>query len=253
MAEERFIRAIQAIYQEDVTDRDRKQAIDIKPGETKSLSKDRAIPTAKVIAEDESRYEALKFIYKNWERAAGNQFDPQLAMLLIEMNELLTLWRSRQEHTCIIRACSFFESYFVVVSDIDPTTRFGPAIDAAAARDIIDQNERKLYHFIREVRNECGHNAWLQVDFPRELLIYSCTTSNFLIQELADRKLVELGSEPFDGDAKPKHFLDKLERDFQWSYKEEDGAIKWTPPDTWSHPERSITSYEDYWDQLDKE
>lgn len=250
-AEPIFIRAIEAIYDEEVTEEDRENAVNVSNGETARISRDQMIPTIKVIAEDHHRYEALRIIYKNWEHAAGDEFDPKMPMLLIEMRELHLLWVSRQEHTCVMRACSFFESHLSDIVDVHPSTNFGSLIDAASSRDIITTDEQKLFHFVREVRNECGHNSWLDLGYPRELLIFACTTSNFLIGELADRRLAEMGVELTDFETEPRHFLRKLENDFQWTCTEEDGQIEWEHPESWTHPNREFSTYEDYWDSLE--
>jgi hypothetical protein len=244
-----FVRAIQAIYEEEVTAEDRSKAVDVSIGETATLSPEQLVPTAKVLGEDH-RFEALKFIYKNWERVEGELFDETVPMLLIEMYELHRLWRSREEHTCIMRACSFFQSYLYKQVDVSPETGLAGIIDSAASNDVITTDEQKLYHFVREVRNECGHNAWLDLDYPREHLVFACTTSNFLLQELADRKLTEMGAESMDGEAEAAHFVRKAEEDFQWTCTHEDGDINWEAPDSWEHPDREFSTYDDYWESL---
>lgn len=244
-----FVRAIHSIYREEVTKEDREKAVLTEPGTVASVEPNQVIPTAKVTAEEVNRYEALRFIYNNWKRIIGEAIDTDFVLLLIEMHELLDLWRSRREHTCIIRAASFFESYFIEKTGISSQSRLGSAIDAAAARDIVTPEEKKLFHFIREVRNECSHNSWLEVEFPRELLVYTCTTSNFLIERLAMRKLDQLGAEMESMEAKPEHLLAKLEQDFQWECTvDDDGNVDWEAPDSWTHPEDGkVASYEEYW------
>lgn len=248
-----FIKAISAIYDDEVTETDYKNAVDVSSGETASVHPDCVIATAKVVAEESHRYESLRFIYKNWERLGGGIFEAWLPMVLIEWHELKLLWQRREVHTCVIRACSFLQSYFSNTLDVSDETDFGPLIDSAASRDAISQDERKLYHFVREVRNECGHNAWLDLDYPQELLNFACMASIFLIQELSERVLADLGGTSSESAADADYFLQKAKRDFQWSCVVEDGAVKWTPPETWTHPGRAYSTYEDIWAELDEE
>lgn len=247
-----YIKAIDAIYNEDVRDEDREKAVIVEPGAATTLATDQVIPTAKVTAEEVNRFEALRFIYRNWERNSGDVFDPYLIMLLIESNELLELWTAKSYHSCVIRASSFFEDYFIDVTEISERASFSDAINAAASRDMITQDEKLLYHFVREVRNDCAHNNWLQIEYPTAVLVYACTTSNFLLGELMDRKLREFDpslSTPVE--AEPHHFLRKLREDFQWTYTENSGNISWEAPDTWEHPEEDkYSSYEQAWGSL---
>ena len=247
-----YIKAIDAVYKENVQDEDREKAVVVDPGAAKKLSTDQVIPTAKVTAEEVNRFEALRFIYRNWERNSGDVFDPYLIMLLIESNELFELWTTKSYHSCVIRACSFFENYFVDVTGISERASFSDAINAAASRDIITEDEKLLYHFVREVRNDCAHNNWLQIEYPTAVLVYACTTSNFLLGKLMDRKLREYdptASTPVE--AEPHQFLRKLREEFLWTCTEDSGNISWDAPDTWEHPEEGkYSSYEDAWNSL---
>jgi len=247
-----FIQAIDSIYNEEVREEDREMAVSVEPGGSERVRTEQVIPTAKTIAEDVNRYEALRFIYKNWERIAGEAFDPDLAMLLIESNELLTLWTSKDYHSCVIRACSFFEDYFIDTTGISEQSSFSSAINAAASRDIITEDEKRLFHFVREVRNDCGHNAWLQIEYPMEVVVFACTTSNFLVGELMERKLSEYSPDiDTPVEAEPHHFLSKLMEDFQWACTEDNGNISWDAPDNWTHPEGMDTSYEEAWELIE--
>ena len=104
----------------------------------------------------------------------------------------------------------FFENYFINNTGINEKSSFSNAINAAASNDIITHDEKRLYHFVREVRNDCAHNNWLEIEYPTAVLVFACTTSNFLLDELMDRKLREYDptlSTPVE--AKPSHFLKK--------------------------------------------
>jgi hypothetical protein len=233
-----YIKAIDAIYNEDVRDEDREKAIIVEPGAATTITTEQVIPTAKVMAEKINRFEALRFIYRNWERNSGEVFDPDLIMLLIETNELLELWTAKSYHSCVLRACSFFENYFIDNTGINERSSFSNSINAAASRGIITDDEKRLYHFVREVRNDCAHNNWLQIEYPTAVLVFACTTSNFLVGELIDRKLREYDSTlstPVEAD--PHHFLKKLKEDFQWTCTKNSGNISWEAPDNWEHPE----------------
>lgn len=243
---ELYIKAIHAIYNEDVRDEDREKAVIVEPGAATTLSADQVIPTAKVTAEEINRFEALRFIYHNWEQKSGDVFEGYPIALLIESYELLELWTAKSYHSCVIRACSFFESYFIDITGISENASFSDAINAAASRDIITQNEKLLYHFVREVRNDCAHNNWLEIEYPTAVLVYACTTSNYLLGELMNRKLREFDpSSSTPVEAEPHHFLKKLKEDFQWKCIEDSGNISWEAPDKWEHPEdEKFSSYE---------
>lgn len=247
-----YIEAIRAVYNAEVCDTDRERAVTVEPGEATTVSFDQFIPTAKVMAEDVNRFEALRFIYRNWERSSPDYFDKDLIAVLIEMYELAELWTGKKYHTCVLRACSFFEEYFIQASNISKDTAFHSAINSAYSNDIISENEMKLYMFVKEVRNDCAHNNWIEIDYSTAVLVFACTTSNFLIGELAHRKLNEYGPALESiVDAEPYHFLRKLEEEFDWKCEESNGDIKWRAPESWDHPEDGkYASYNDAYNDI---
>lgn len=60
-----------------------------------------------------------------------------------------------------------------------------------------------------------------------------------------------MGSEPMDMEAEAAHFIRKAEEGFQWECTEENGDIDWEAPDSWTHPDREYSTYEDVWEDLD--
>jgi hypothetical protein len=255
----RFLGAIEEVYTGEITERDRERAVRVEAGGTSTVSSHQIIPTAKVTAAEHGRHEALEFIYKNWSHVGGPLFDAKVPLVLIEMYEIMELRDTKQFHTGVIRACSFFESFFAETLDVSSNATLGSLIDAAAAREVISQDERKLYHFVREVRNECGHNTWLDLDHSVELLSFSDMVAVHLIQELADYIFTALedqiaekiGNRESNYDA--DDVVEMIEAKFQWTCTVESGDVTWEWPESWNHPDREYTSYEDYWAALGKD
>lgn len=232
-------RAIDAIYSEDVTDEDREQISDINLEEPGTIPLDRAIAAIKVVAEDFSRIQALRLAYQNL-RHFEPTIDDKIFLLYIEYREYANLWESGEARTAIMRAASFFETFLIEECNLSQDTKLYWAIRSASDEGFLTFEEEKALQFLREVRNDCGHNAWLQTEYHQEIIMNAAFTAivvtNSIRARIMNERLAEIGESRVDRDSSNlSSIVQSIENRYNWEWEEDNR--RYEPNSQWSPPE----------------
>ena len=160
--------------------------------------------------------------------------------------ELAELRLTGREHSGIIRVCSFFQPHFMIeinnnstTSDIDEDENLGNVIKAARKRNIITKEQEYLYHFIREARNECAHNAWVTSDIPTGMLHTTGQCGEYLLVKLINSKHGVSSGDWFMG-ASASELLRIIKEEWGWTLDPSDGHVNWTPSDEYEKLSKDI-------------
>ena len=245
----RFSQALESVYLEQPTESDYELSVIERSGgdqtvEPADVDFDRVVPTAKVLSSEYGRFDAVRFLYHYWsndETPTHEDFDTQEALAGIELLELAKLRLTGREHSGIIRACSFFQFHFKTeinsdstMSNIDADEDLNDTIVAARKRNIITEEQECLYHFIRKVRNECAHNAWVTSDIPIGMLYSACQCGEYLLVKLINSKQGVSSGDWFMGTS-TSELLRIIEEEWGWNLDQSDGNVSWTPPDEYDN------------------
>ena len=234
-----LLRAICSIYLEEVTKEDREQVREIDLAEPGEIETEKVVSLIKVAAEDYSRTQAIKFAYNNLQRFERT-FNDDVIILIIESFEYRELWQSGQPRTCIMRAASFFESYLIEKCALSPNTNLYHAINHAADAGLISSNEQRLLQFIREVRNDCGHNAWLKQDYHYEILSNTALAAVKVVRSIRMNRVDEYIEGILDNENRPteqnlSEIVEALENRYRWEWDDENQRYEpiedWVPPE----------------------
>lgn len=235
-----LFRAIVSIYFEEVTDEDREAISEIDLEEPSEIPLELAVPAIKVAAEDSSRLQALRFAYQNLQHVPTT-IEDNLILLLIESLEYNELWSSGQYRTGIMRAASFYESFLIDECNLGPNNRLYDAIKSAADEDFLSEKEERVLQFLREIRNDCGHNAWLKNEYHQEVVMMACfaalTVTNSIRGGIVDNQLAEIGESPMERDSSSNltPIVQNVESRYNWEWDED--QRRYDPVKNWSPPE----------------
>jgi len=234
-----LFRAIVSIYFEEVTEEDREAISDIDLEEPGEIPLELAVPVIKVAAEDINHLQALRLAYQNLQRT-HTTIDDNIILLLIESLEYNKLWRLGQSRTGIMRAASFYESFLIEECNLEPNNSLYDAIKSAAEVGYITEEGERVLQFLREVRNDCGHNAWLTNEYHQEIIMLACfaalTVTNSIRGRIVDEQMVEIGESPMERDSSSNitTIVENIEDRFNWSWNEDQrryDPVQWSPPE----------------------
>lgn len=232
-----LVEAIVSIYLEEVTDEDREAISGIDLEEPGEIPLELAVPAVKVAAEDISRLQALRLAYQNLQRT-HSAIDDNLILLLIEWLEYSELWCSGQYRTSIMRAASFYQSFLTENCDFESNIGLHNAIKLAADENFLSEEEERVLQFIREVRNDCGHNAWLKNEYHEEIVMMACfaalAVTNSIRQEITNVELAEIGELPIyeSSSTNLAAIIGNIEERYNWRWDENErryDPVQWSP------------------------
>jgi hypothetical protein len=235
-----LFRAIISIYFEEVTDEDREAIAGIDLEEPGEIPLELAVPAIKVAAEDVSRLQALRLAYQNLQHV-HTTIEDDIILLLIESLEYNELWRSGQYRSGIMRAASFYESFLIDQCDLDPSISLYGAIKSAADANLLSEQEERALQFLREVRNDCGHNAWLQNEYHQEIIMMACfaalTVTNSIRGGIVDEQLAEIEESTMERSSSSNltTVVQNIESRYNWVWDE--NQRRYQPVTHWSPPE----------------
>jgi hypothetical protein len=198
------------------------------------------LPEAAVALREQSGvYNALQMLFYNFRRfeQQGGEIDEWAFLLLVEdwaLRELLFTDNGdgtgtfKAPDAVLFRGCAFFEHYFETELDWaeytdDDEPSFAKLINIAAYDDVdvITPLEQKLFHLIREVRNDIAHHAWLSRNYSFDAVVYAARSLMYLIGEFLGRYVPDMGLEPdesWDQIDPAAEYLTPVEEEFGWEY-----------------------------------
>ena len=164
--------------------------------------------------------------------------EDNLILLLIESLEYNELWESGQYRTGIMRAASFYQSFLIDECDLESDIGLYDAIRSAAAEGFLSEDEERVLQFLREVRNDCGHNTWLRNEYHEETIMLACfaalTVTDSIRGGIVDNQLTELGESPMERNS-PSNLttiIQNVEERYNWEWDEDQrryDPIHWSP------------------------
>jgi hypothetical protein len=168
-------------------------------------------------------------------------YDEWFFPLFVETMEIEQLTEIGQHHTAVIRAGSLFEHYLRDHSEL-PNSDRSTAWYANRAEDanMISKEDRKLIHFVVELRNDAGHQTWMRTKYDYGVfslggIVATKLSGDLMIQEASKVDESVLDRDP-NKESNSKDFIKIIEQDFGWVYDE--GIKKWRAPEQRSGLER---------------
>ena len=173
---------------------------------------------ASYLLDEYGKWTALETIYQNFERQrlSGGELGEWPFVAVAEFAEVQYLVQDNEYGSAILRGCSFFEDFLEeevdwATHDIEDVSgvSFAQTINCAADEGLINPDEQRLLHFVRQVRNEMAHHAWLRNDIRRELALCANRATLLLIDRLLQQRAEQDGVNipTFDAD---DEFVDEL-------------------------------------------
>lgn len=186
-------------------------------------------------AENDGRIAALRGLYQEFLKVA-EELDRWHFLLIVETTEVELLCDTQRRRTAIVRGCSFLDQYFRYRLGEDPDDHrvsLGQLINDSLREGVLEKPERKIAHFIREVRNDAAHYGWLDPKFDDRILHIATEALLYLIGNMMIRefKLTDshsLGEDPA-AELDPHDLISDMEEVSGWVYDE--GTYKWYIPE----------------------
>jgi hypothetical protein len=240
-AQRMWVYALHGLYNEpDLSAAERRRGEQIVDENEISLNKKEDFATvASYLLDEYEKWTALETIYRNFERQrrAGGELDEWYFIAVAEFAEVQHLVNANEYGSAILRACSFLEDFLQdevdwreYTSDEESEISFAQLINWSHEEGIVQRDEQRLLHFVRQVRNEMAHHAWLRNDIPRELALLANRVSLLLIDHLLQYKAEGDGVDVPTFDA-GSEFTDELFdtiNEHEWWYDEM--RQHWHPP-----------------------
>jgi len=249
-----IVRALQYLYAEDVEiPPEVADSINLpgEKGEITGSSIDDIVPAAVLMQRKHGQYNALQFLYYNFRRMEkeGGTIDKWIFLLLVEHGEVGGLFSDGHPDAAVLRGCAFFDHYFRELTDWhsyldtdedESDLSLARLINMATydEEQLISPTERKLFHYVRHVRNDIAHHSWLAKEYTYDAVFTAARIQLYLIGELVQREVtaagIELPQPPEEIDPETE-YIETIEQDYGWEYQEEEyywetNAIDERPP-----------------------
>ncbi|NHN60451.1 MULTISPECIES: hypothetical protein [Halorussus] len=177
----------------------------------------------------ESRGLILAGLY-NLFRITSQAYDQWYFPLFVETMEIEQLADIGQHHTAVMRAASLFEHYFKDHPDLpnrDKSTAW--YANRAEDADLISSEDRKLVHFVIELRNDAGHQTWLKTKYDYGTFSLGSIAATKLVGDLMIQEAAKVDESVLKRDSgqnlNSQELIEKIETDFGWVY--DGGRKKW--------------------------
>lgn len=138
----------------------------------------------------DGRVAALRGLYQEFLEVAED-LNRWHFLLVVETTEVQLLCDTQRRRTAIIRGCSFLDQYLRYRLDEDPDDHhvsLGTLTNDAFYEEVLKKPERKMAHFIREVRNDAAHYGWIDPKFDDRILYIATEALVYLLGNLMIRE-----------------------------------------------------------------
>ena len=108
-------------------------------------------------------------------------------LTLIEISEVEEHVEERRPMEAIMRLCSYLDNLLEEENDGDSGSLYY-RIQTAADEDFFTEQEEKLAQFIRDVRNDAGHNFWVETEMSYAIHDLAAIVSITLLDRILRKK-----------------------------------------------------------------
>lgn len=174
----------------------------------------------------EGRIAALRGLYEEFLEVAED-LDRWHFLLIVETTEVELLCDTQRRRTATIRGSSFLDQYLRSRLGEEPDDHrisLRQLIDDALDEEILKKPERKMAHFIREVRNDAAHYGWLDPKFDDRILHIATEAllyliGNMMVREFESVDAHSIGEDPA-AELDPYDLISDMEQVSGWVYDE---------------------------------
>ncbi|TKX42299.1 hypothetical protein EXE41_17480 [Halorubrum sp. SD690R] len=106
-------------------------------------------------------------------------------LLFVELSECQHFLEQDEPFAALIRGATFLEK--ALGERLSSSSDLAYLIQEASDEDIISTEEEKLAQFVRECRNDAGHNFWLETEFSYVVHEHAVLTLICLLNSLLER------------------------------------------------------------------
>lgn len=186
-------------------------------------SEEEAIERIKYILKTQGRTGVLYPLIGNLRAFYPDEEENKL-LFYVELSEANRLLEIREPFAALLRGCSFFEK--ILSERLGSTSSLAELIEEAADAGEMTEEEERLAQFVRECRNDAGHNFWLETEYSYVVHEHGVISLLALLESmLASWFSTRWGTVP--PRLTPERCLRIIEQEFSFEWNPSGGLRSW--------------------------